>query len=988
MPTNSEQCVPFDLSLAVLPGEFPMVSRSCPSNEELQEWSSGLLADPACRSVASHVLQCPRCVKRLDELSASDEFVADLQRASRQPKEPPANLLQRRGLLSDLPVLLETLGGDCDPTQATRLLGESLNEITRRLLAPPLRAEDLGTLNGYRVQNVIGRGGMGLVLLAQDDRAGRPVAIKIMRPELAVNPALKHRFEREAKALAAVRSDHVVMIHHVDEAVTPAGTLPFFVMELLRGESLESRLGRGQLPIEEVLTLGRQIAQGLAAIHSARLIHRDIKPGNIWLEDRVDGIRVRLLDFGLAWSAELNPPLTVQGMLIGTPAYMSPEQAAGQRDLDQRSDLFSLGTMLYEMLTGQVPFRGDTNQSILAALAEVRPLAPAVLRQDIPESLSSLVTQLICKRPEERPSSAADVIRRLDAIAGELNPTGPVELTAEPVPQITRLSRFHRRSGAGILPAALIILAVAAVLFTLRLRVETPYGTLVIESDDEDVAVRITRDGVVIKDATRTRSLRLAAGEYGIELVGAAPGLTLSAETITVTQDGRAPIRIRRERNEPLNPAGLTGANRPGLPAGASDNSATATAPSETLAATAAMREPGSEYLLAEGRGRWRVTNGELWCAEPSGDSEDWLFFGWPEWTDYDFSIEASSPESQMDHGPGVFVRASVPRRAALVTFNVFRSGKDYFDEIDGPAWYSPWNDPAMPVHDAGKSRNWSSPGHRIQIRVRGKSAEVFLNEKPVLAFDRLRYARGGVGVRSDKAWPHRYRHPVVTGPSGRILLEGWPPLPVELTAIDLDALRRFEAWTVSRGGSVAPMSIPEQPLATRPGGPLPHMVGFNRPENQPHLTDRDLEAFQDLPGVENSLGFRDQKLTAAGLIRLGAILRGRRINGLGLVDMPIGLAWAREPGGLAFIRTGTFQNIAALDADIAHLKQMRWLGTLNLRFNSEITDAAVPHLLELKSLRHLHLEGTGLSSNGVSRLKDGLPGVEITASVPAKDDR
>lgn len=985
MPANSEQCVLFDLSPSVLPGEFPMVSVSCPSNEELQEWSSGLLADPACSSVGSHVQQCPRCVKRLDELSASDGFVADLQRAAQQPKEPPPDLLERRGLLGDLPLLLETVGGACDPTQATRLLSQSLNDITRRLLSPALRADDLGTLNEYRVQNVIGRGGMGLVLLAQDDRAGRPVAIKIMRPELAVNPGLKQRFEREAKTLAAVRSDHVVMIHHVGEAATPAGPLPYFVMEFLRGESLEGRLARGPLPVDEAIRLGRQIALGLAAIHSARLIHRDIKPGNIWLEDRTDGVRVRLLDFGLAWSAALEPALTGQGLLIGTPAYMSPEQAAGQRDLDHRSDLFSLGTVLYEMLTGQIPFRGETNQSILTAIAQVRPLAPAVLRQDIPESLSELVIKLIRKHPEERPQSAADVVRHLDEIAAELNPTGPVEASAVPVPRVPRLSR--RRSGTGILPAAIMILAVAAVLFALQLRVETPHGTLVIESDDEDVAVRITRDGVVIRDATRTRSLRLAVGEYGIELVGAAPGLTLSAESITVTQDGRAPIRIRRERNKPFNAGERARASRPDIPAVASDNSVMAA--SAAGAATAAeMREPGSEYLLAEGRGRWRVTNGELWCAEPSGDSEDWLFFGWPEWTDYDFSIDASSPESQMDHGPGVFVRASVPRRAALVTFNVFRSGKDYFDEIDGPAWYSPWNDPAMPVHDAGKSRNWSSPGHRIQVRVRGKTAEVFLNEQPVLAFNRLRYAQGCVGIRSDKAWPHRYRHPVVTGPGGRILLEGWPPLPVELTAIDLDALRRFETWAVSRGGSVAPMSSPEQPLATRPGGPLPHMVGFSRPENQPHLTDGDLEAFQDLPGVENSLGFRDQKLTSAGLIRLGAILRGRRINGLGLVDMPIGLAWARESGGLAFIRTGTFQNIDARDADLIYLKRMRWLRTLTLRFNSGITDAAVPHLLELKSLRHLHLEGTGLSSDGVSRLKVGLPGVEITASVPVKDDR
>jgi serine/threonine protein kinase len=212
-------------------------------------------------------------------------------------------------------------------------------DFTVEHLEPADQANELGRLGGYDVQEIIGRGGMGVVLKAYDRELKRCVAIKVLAPHLAQSSLAKRRFTREAQAAAAVVHPNVLAIHQVQ----PTGPLPFLVMPLVAGESLAERLKKqGSLELKEILRIGMQAAAGLAAAHEQGLVHRDVKPANILLEKGVE--RAVLTDFGLARAAD-DLALTRYGVIAGTPQYMSPEQARGE-SLDARSDLFSLGCVL------------------------------------------------------------------------------------------------------------------------------------------------------------------------------------------------------------------------------------------------------------------------------------------------------------------------------------------------------------------------------------------------------------------------------------------------------------------------------------------------------------------------------------------------------------------------------------------------------------------------------------------------------------------
>jgi serine/threonine protein kinase len=225
---------------------------------------------------------------------------------------------------------------------------------------------------------------------------------------------------REARAAAAIKHDHIVTVYQVGED----RGIPFLAMEFLEGESLESRLEReDKLLVAEVLRIGREIALGLAAAHKRDLVHRDIKPANVWLEAETG--RVKILDFGLARPAECDG-LTAQGAIVGTPAYMAPEQAQG-KTVDRRCDLFSLGCILYRMATGQKPFFGTDLISTLMAVATQEPLTPHEVEPGTPAALSKLIMRLLAKDPAKRPASADGVVELLKAIEDQLD-----ELTLRP----------------------------------------------------------------------------------------------------------------------------------------------------------------------------------------------------------------------------------------------------------------------------------------------------------------------------------------------------------------------------------------------------------------------------------------------------------------------------------------------------------------------------------------------------------------------------
>jgi phosphate transport system substrate-binding protein len=274
---------------------------------------------------------------------------------------------------------------------------------------PPADPDEIGRLAQYRILRQLGSGGMGVVFLAEDSRLRRLVALKFMKPVHAEDSDCCERFLREARAMAAVKNDHIVTVHEVGPVERP-----FLAMEFLEGESLDNRLRREpRLPLAEVLRLGRETALALAAAHAKGLIHRDIKPANLWLE--APSGRVKVLDFGLARGAEGEAPLTVMGMILGTPGFMAPEQLGGQT-VDARADLFSLGVVLYCLCTGEAPFQGTTTLAVLNAVALTHPKPVQEVNPDLPPALADLVTRLLEKEPVRRPASARAVVEALEAI--------------------------------------------------------------------------------------------------------------------------------------------------------------------------------------------------------------------------------------------------------------------------------------------------------------------------------------------------------------------------------------------------------------------------------------------------------------------------------------------------------------------------------------------------------------------------------------------
>ena len=365
------------------------------------------------------------------------------------------------------------------PTTSTAPGVTSTSHERIGFLGSPQADGELGWLAHYRVLRLLGQGGMGLVFLAEDSLLSRPVALKVIRPEIADTPGIAERFTREARATAAIKHDHIVTIYQVGQE----NGIPFLAMEYLKGMSLAQWLDRGHSPsVDLVLRIGREIASGLSAAHGHGLIHRDIKPANIWLE--APSGRVKILDFGMARSQREDVEITRSGMVMGTPAYMAPEQARGEA-VGAGSDLFSFGCVLYRLCTCRLPFEGDSIMAVLTALSTTTPRRPRELQPGVPSALDELVMGLLAKDPADRPVSAEDVVKELRSIERELlagrqkaelsaaTPLAVVVESTRPAPaeaplglsptQPTPTRRVPRRS-LGIAAAVVAALAAAAVI--------------------------------------------------------------------------------------------------------------------------------------------------------------------------------------------------------------------------------------------------------------------------------------------------------------------------------------------------------------------------------------------------------------------------------------------------------------------------------------------------------------------------------------------
>jgi uncharacterized protein (TIGR03067 family) len=326
-------------------------------------------------------------------------------------------------------------------------------------LAPTDDPHRLGRIGTYEVTGVVGVGGMGVVLKAIDPSLDRVVAIKVMAPRLANNETARKRFAREAKAAAAVLHPNVIQIH----SVSSGGSVPYLVMAYIRGGSLQKRLEKeGPLPLIEVLRIGAQIAAGLAAAHDQGLVHRDIKPENILLDEGVE--RVTITDFGLARAVDDNT-VTQQGTIAGTPMYMSPEQARGDQ-LDQQSDLFSLGSVLYALCTGRPPYRADSSYGVMRRIIDESPTPIRELNPQIPEWFAAIVERLMAKDKADRFQSAGELHKLLEACLGHVQQPSGIPLpdipgaNRQPLPPTVQGVHRMIKFAAGMVTMAIIAIVV------------------------------------------------------------------------------------------------------------------------------------------------------------------------------------------------------------------------------------------------------------------------------------------------------------------------------------------------------------------------------------------------------------------------------------------------------------------------------------------------------------------------------------------------
>jgi WD40 repeat protein len=418
-------------------------------------------------------------------------------------------------------------------------------------LEPSDKPGSIGRLGHYEVQEVVGRGGMGVVLRAFDERLHRVVAIKVIAAQLATSATARRRFVREARAAAAVSHDHVVTIHAVEED----DRLPYIAMQFVAGTSLQERLDRsGPLPLAEILRIGMQTAAGLAAAHAQGLVHRDVKPANILLENGVE--RVRLTDFGLARAAD-DASLTQSGTVAGTPSFMSPEQAEG-KPVDHRSDLFSLGSVLYAMCTGRPPFRAGTGMGVLKRVCEETPRPIRETNPEVPDWLAAAVARLHAKDPAARFQSAADVAELLGRHLAHVQypSVAPLPAVAKSAEPTLAPARPERRKRWAVAAAALV--AVVAALGTAEatgvtnvratvIRIFTPEGTLVVETDDPGVKVTVEGDGDLVITGAGPQEVRLKAGSYRLRATKDGKPVKLDRDLVTISRGDKQVVKVRVE---------------------------------------------------------------------------------------------------------------------------------------------------------------------------------------------------------------------------------------------------------------------------------------------------------------------------------------------------------------------------------------------------------------------------------------------------------
>ena len=475
---------------------------TCPTVEQIEQFLQTESSRAEWAEFDSHLPHCPQCLLIVEELTRDPRLIrAEGAGAIDAPPEPLLRALDHPDLVAAPSGPYEAAntidrseveragpaGTDATKERSDTPCDEDVTDALEQL-SPPERPGSLGRLGHYEILSVVGRGAFGVVFRAFDDTLQRVVAVKTLAIRLASTSPARKRFLREARAAGQVRHENVVQIHAVEER-----PIPHIVMEFLPGETLPQRLDRaGPLDAAEVVAITRQVAEGLQAAHAVGLIHRDIKPENILIDAGLR-LRVKITDFGVARAID-DASLTQSGVLVGTPLYMSPEQARGEA-VDHRSDLFSLGSVLYTLTTGHPPFRANGAIAILKRVVEDTPRPISEIIPEAPPWFCQLVFKLMAKDPAHRFQTAAEVGAALEA--------GPDS------PALALLAPPERYRHFALAPAAIAGLVTLAVLWKIGA------GILSEKLGDQATGTKLEQVGIVAHQATEAKTREPGAANLG-----------------------------------------------------------------------------------------------------------------------------------------------------------------------------------------------------------------------------------------------------------------------------------------------------------------------------------------------------------------------------------------------------------------------------------------------------------------------------------------
>ena len=513
----------------------------CPDREFLKQFLLGQLPVAKIENCRLHLSNCDPCVETVASLKVGDTFTGLTENAFASEALPVK--------ANDRELIQKVISGAADwkldsrqmETQAVGSVSQDRAAEVQRLLREPIVEGDLGAIDHYRVLELIGTGSTGIVYLAIDTKLDRRAVLKVLRPSLG--ESARTRFIAEAKATAAIDHPNVVMIYEVSSD----GPLSFIAMQWIPGRTLEQKLLEEEtLSIPATRMLVEQIAGGLDSAHARGLIHRDIKPANVWIPDGDEPAKI--LDFGLVRVNDENPQLTCTGMIAGTPCFMSPEQSRGGK-LDPRSDLFSLGCLMYQCLTGQLPFRSDNALATLRSIQMDQPTAPTELDPAIDSETSDLVICLLEKIPNRRPANASSFIRALKTDSRHWD----FEVTKNPIaakPKLQTKSSWWKSIAALLIGAALA--ATGFVYGQQIIRIAMNKGLIEIETKVDDVKIEVVGNGgtVTIIDLATDQSIDIKAGEYEIRPIGDKNAILIDKNVLTLSRGEKEIVKITRNQND------------------------------------------------------------------------------------------------------------------------------------------------------------------------------------------------------------------------------------------------------------------------------------------------------------------------------------------------------------------------------------------------------------------------------------------------------